>query len=162
MYAFQTGGDVSYKYVTSSGYAYIKPGFGTPPVIGDSLTTTEAKHTLQYISVPLIIKHQIGNKKLSVIPGAGIEANFLTSAKVETEIKDASNLETVTLTKLKGTKLFYWSVVAEAELQYSIDKKVLVSLRPAFRYAISPITKNNVVETFPRSFGIGLGIKIKL
>jgi hypothetical protein len=161
MYALQNGADVAYKYITSSGYAYIKPGFGAPPAVGDSLSTTEAKHTLQYVSVPAVIKYTVTKKKLSLVPGAGIEANFLTSAKVETEIQDASNLETVTITKLKGAKPFYWSITADAELRYNINKKVAVSLRPAFRYAISPITKNNVVETFPHSFGLGAGITIK-
>lgn len=162
IYALQNGADVAYKYITSSGYAYIKPGFGTPPSVGDSLSTTEAKHRLQYVSIPVVIKYTVSKRKLSFTPGAGIEANFLTGAKIETEIKDASNLETVIITKLKGAKSFYWSAIAEAELQYSISKKVSVSFRPAFRYAISPITKNNVVETFPRSFSLGLGVKIKL
>jgi hypothetical protein len=67
----------------------------------------------------------------------------------------------VTITKLKGAKPFYWSITADAELRYSINKKVSVSLRPSFRYAISPITKNNVVETFPRSAGIGVGLTYK-
>ena len=162
IYALQHGADVSYKYVTSSGYAYIKPGFGTPPAVGDSLSAAEAKHNLQYVSVPAMIKYTVSKKNLSFSPGAGIAANFKTGAKVETEIHDASNLETVTITKLSGTKSFYWSVVADAEVQYTINKKVAVSLRPSLRYAISPITKNNDVETFPRSFGIGVGVKIKL
>ncbi len=163
LYALQeSAGSIAYKYIISSGYAYIKPAFGSPPAVGDSLTTTEAKHTLQFVSVPVVIKHSFGKNKLSFIPGAGIEANFLTSAKLETEIKDASNLENVTLNKLKGARSFYWSVTADAEIQYRVNKKISVSLRPAFRYAVSPITKNNVVETFPYSFGIGTGVKIKL
>ncbi len=163
LYALQEStGDVAYKYITSSGYAFIKPAFGSPPVVGDSLTTTQAKHTLQFLSVPLVIKHSFGKKKLTINPGAGVEANFLTSAKVETEITDASNLENVTINKLKGERSFYWSVAANADIQYQVNKKIAVSLRPSFRYAISPITKNNVVETFPYSFGLGATIKIKL
>lgn len=162
LYAQQNGSDVAYKYITSSGYAYIKPGFGTLPSVGDSLSAAEAKHTLQYVSVPAIIKYTVSKKKLSFSPGAGMEANLLTGAKVETEIQNASNFETVTINKLRGTNSFYWSIVAEAEIQFSINKKVSVSLRPAFRYAISPITKNNDVETFPKSFGLGMGVKIKL
>ena len=163
LYALQgPAGDVAYKYITSSGYAYIKPAFGSPPVVGDSLTTTSAKHTLQFVSVPIVIKHSFGKNKLTITPGAGMEANFLTSAKLETEIQDASNIENISINKLKGTKSFYWSVTAEAEIQYRVNKKISVSLRPSFRYAVSPITKNNVVETFPYSFGLGLGIKCRL
>jgi len=162
MYAFQDpAGDIAYKYITSSGYAYIKPGFGTPPAFGDSITTTEAKHSLHSLSVPVVVKYTIGRNRFLFIPGAGIEANFITRAKLETEIEDAANRETVFINKLNGAKSFYWSLVADAELRYNVNKKFSFSLRPVFRYAISPITENNVVETFPYSFGTGLGITYK-
>jgi hypothetical protein len=162
MYALQeSAGSVAYKYVTSSGYAYVKPGFGSPPSVGDSLTTAKGKHTLQHISVPLIIKYTVTKNKISFTPGAGIAANFLTSAKVETEIEDPFNREIVSINKLKGIKSFYWSVVADAEVQYKINSKLSVSIRPSLRYAISPITKNSDVETFPYSVGLGIGIKCR-
>jgi hypothetical protein len=161
MYAFQNGNEVAYKFISSSGYAYIKPAFGAPPAVGDSLSTTEAKHNLQFVSIPLSINYKIGKNKFSISPGAGIEANFLTAAKLETEIKDASNLETVTLTKLNGAKPFYLSVTASTALQYEINKKISLVVRPSYRLALSTITKNNVVQTFPRSFGIGAGLSIK-
>ena len=161
-YAFvDPTGDVAYKYITSSGYAFFKPGFGPQPAVGDSLTTAEAKHTLEHISVPLIIKHTLTNKKISITPGAGIEANFITKANLEVDIEDPFNREIVVVRKLAGTKPFYWSFVADAEVKYNLNKKMLVSLRPVYRHAISPITKNNVVETFPRSFGIGAGMTIR-
>lgn len=162
MYALQDpAGSVGYKYITSSGYTYIKPGFGLPPLAGDSLTTAEAKHTLHSVSIPVAVKYRLSKKRFSFIPGIGIEANFLTSAKLETEIQDASNKEIVFINKLDGSKSFYWSFVADAELQYKVNKKMSVNLRPAFKHALSPITKNNVVETFPYSFGVGLGLTYK-
>lgn len=162
IYALQDpAGDIAYKYITSSGYVYIKPGFGSPPAFGDSLTTTEATHSLHSISVPLIIKYTVGKNRFLFLPGAGLEANFITRAKLETEIEDAANRETVFINKLDGTKSFYWSFMADAELRYNVNNKLSFSLRPVFRYAISPITENNVVETFPYSFGTSLGITIK-
>ena len=161
-YAFQDPtGDVAYKYITSSGYAFIKPGFGPQPVVGDSLTTAEAKHTIENIIVPLTVQYKVLNKKISVIPGASIEANFITKANLEVDIEDPFNREIVVVRKLNGTKSFYWSLVADAELRYSVNKKMSVTLRPVYRYAISPITENNIVETFPHSFGLGAGITIK-
>lgn len=162
IYAFQDpAGDIAYKYVTSSGYAYIKPGFGAPPGFGDSITAAEAKHSLHSLSVPAVIKYTIGRNKFLFIPGAGIEANVITRAKLEIEIEDAANRETVFINKLDGARSFYWSLVADAELRYIVNKKMAFSIRPMFRYAISPITENNVVETFPYSFGAGLGITYK-
>jgi hypothetical protein len=162
IYALQDpAGDIAYKYITSSGYAYIKPGFGPPPAFGDVLTTTEAKHSLHSLSLPVVIKYTVGKNKFLFIPGAGLEANFITRAKLETEIEYANNRETVFINKLNGAKSFYWSLIADAELRYNTNNKLSFSLRPVFRYAISPITENNVVETFPYSFGAGLGMTYK-
>ncbi|MEO8416040.1 MAG: outer membrane beta-barrel protein [Ginsengibacter sp.] len=162
LYALQDpGGDIAFKYITSSGYAYIKPGLGVPPAIGDSLITTDGKHRLQSISIPLMVKYSVGKNKFTISPGAGIEANFLTSAKVETEIEHPSNPEIVFIKKLDGAKPFHWAVVLDAELQYQVSKKLSVNIRAAFRQAISPITKNNVVETFPYSIGTGIGLSLK-
>ncbi len=161
-YAFKDPtGDVAYKYITSSGYAFFKPGFGPQPAIGDSLTTAEAKHTLENISVPLLVKYTVGNKKLTITPGVGIEANFITKANLEVDVEDAFNREIVVVRKLTGTKSFYWSFIADAEVKYKVNQKLSINLRPVYRTAISPITKNNVVETFPNSFGIGAGVTIK-
>ena len=161
-YAFvDPTGDVAYKYITSSGYAFFKPGFGPQPTVGDSLTTAEAKHTLEHISVPFVIKHTLTNKKIAITPGAGIEANFITKANLEVDIEDPFNREIVVVRKLTGTKPFYWSFVADAEVKYNLNKKMSVSVRPVYHHAISPTTKNNVVETYPHSFGIGAGVTIK-
>jgi hypothetical protein len=161
-YAFQDPtGNISYKYITSSGYAYIKPGFGAVPSIGDSLTTAEAKHRTDILSIPLLVKFTALNKRISIVPGVGIEANFITKANLEVDIEDPFNREIVVVRKLNGTKTLYPSFVADAELRYNINKKTAVTLRPVYRYAVSPITKNNVVETFPHSFGIGAGLTIK-
>lgn len=162
MYALQLpGGDIAYKFIASSGYAYIKLNGGPPPAVGDSITTSDAKHLLKHVSVPLSVKYKMGKNKFIVSPVAGVEANFITSAKVEVGVDLASNREIVTVNKLKGIKSFYWSAVAGIEASYQVNKKLSVNVQPLFRYALSPITKGNVVETFPNSFGIGAGVTIK-
>ena len=162
IFAFQEpAGSIAFKYITSSGYAFIKPGLGASPALGDSLNTAEAEHTMQSLSVPLIIKYYREKDKFSLKPGIGIEANLLTSAKVEVEIEETPNREIVFINKLNGAKSFYWSFTVDAEMQYRVNKKLSVTLRPVFRYALSPITEDNVVETFPYSFGLGMGLTRK-
>lgn len=159
MYAMQDpGGDIAFKYITSSGYAYIKPGLGAPSAMGDSIITTEGKHTLQFISVPAVIKYTFTRNKFSFAPGAGIEVNLLTSAKVETEIERPFSPEIVFINKLNGAKSVHWSFVADAEFRYRVNKKLSLNIRPSFRHAMSPMTENNVVETYPYNFGLGLGM----
>jgi len=154
-------GDYAYKYITSAGYGYIRPSFGATPVLGDSLSTAQAKHTLRYITVPIEVRYKIAKGRISIVPGTGIAANFLTATKVETEIKNATDKETVTITSLTGIRHLNWSLTADAEMQYQLDKKTSLNLRPAFRYAISSITKNDDFQTFPYAFGIGLGMTFK-
>jgi len=163
IYAFQDpAGDLAYKYITSSGYAFIKPQTGSPPSFGDSVIATEGKHTIHYVTVPLTIKYRAGKNKFSFIPGVGIEANFLTGTRVETEIQTPSGNEMVFFNELHGAKSFYWSVAADAELRYNLNNKTMLSFRPSFHQSISPITENNIVETFPYSFRWGAGLTIKL
>lgn len=164
IFAFQDpSGDIAYKYITSSGYAYIKPAFGPPPAFGDSLIA-ESKHTLQTFHIPVVATYRLGknDSKISVIPGAGIEAGIVAGARSEVELTDASNHERAIINKLTGTKKLYLSATAGVEFQYKLNKKTSITLQPVFRHAISPITENTVVETFPRSFGIRAALTFKL
>ena len=162
IYAFQDpAGDLAYKYITSSGYAFIKPQTGSPPSFGDSVIATEGKHTIHYVTVPLTIKYRAGKNKFSFVPGVGIEANFLTGTRVETEIQTPSGNEMVFFDNLHGAKSFYWSLAADAEVRYHLNNKTMLSFQPSFHHSISPITENNIVETFPYSFRWGVGLTIK-
>ena len=157
----ENNGNVAYKYNLSSGYAFVKPNFGLPPSVGDSISTSQAQHNLKYFSIPIILKYKLTNKRLSIAPGIGLSANFLTSATIQTEVEDALNKEAVTISKLDGTKLFYAGVIANADIQYKISSKFSLNMIPSFRYAITPVTKNNIVKTYPYSFGLGAGITFR-
>lgn len=162
MYAARKAdGSVAYKYITSSGYGFVKPGFGLPPAIGDSIRSTEAQHNLQTISVPLMISYRVEKNKFSVSPAIGLSANFITSANVKTEVTDALNKEAVTINGLDGMKSFYTGLIADVSLQYNYNSKWSFSLLPSYKYALTPITKGNVVKTFPYSFNMGAGVTYK-
>jgi len=152
-------GKVLYKYVTSSGNAYIKPNFASSPYPGDSLRAEHAQHNLQYIITPLVIKYKlINSNKLILSPGLGFAANFLTNAKIETEVEGVANREHVVINKLEGIKTFNWSLMGDASLDYFVNKKISVNLRSSFSYALSPISSTDDVETFPYNFGLGAGV----
>ena len=152
-------GKVLYKYVTSSGNAYIKPGFASSPYPGDSLRAEHAEHNLQYIITPLVIRYNlISSPKIILSSGFGPAANFLTNAKIETDVEGAANREHVVINKLEGIKTFNWSLVGDASLDYFASKKISLNLRSSFSYALSPISSTDDVETFPYSFGLGAGV----
>jgi hypothetical protein len=161
IYAEPQNGQLAYKYITSSGYGFIEPGLGLFPAIEDSIKSTEAEHTLRVISIPFSISYSFNKNRFSFIPSVGLSANFITSAKVKTEVYDAQNSESVEITRLEGTRKFYTGFVGNINIQYRISRNLALNLLPNFKYALSPITKNNVVKTFPYSFGFGAGITFK-
>ena len=105
--------------------------------------------------------YRFEKNKFSVSPSIGLSANFITSANVKTEVTDALNKEAVTINGLDGMKSFYTGLIADVNLQYNYNSKWSLSLLPGFRYALMPITKGNVVKTFPYSFNMGAGITYK-
>ncbi|HEX9512463.1 MAG TPA: porin family protein [Puia sp.] len=154
-------GAIAYKYNSSSGYAFVKPGFGLPPAVGDSLSAASAQHNLQYIGIPVTLQYKITKGRFSFSPGLGVSFNFLAGARIKTEVENAGNRETVTIDKLQGTKTFYLGLMANANLQYDFSKKWALTIRPGFSYALTSITKNNVVKTYPYSFGAAAGLTYK-
>ena len=154
-------GQVGYKFNSSSGYAYLNPGFSASPAVGDSLSTSITRHHLEYISFPLLLQYRFEKNRWSISPAAGLSANILTAAKIRTDIIDAQNTETIKIAKLEGARPFYLGLTAVADIRYRLDGRWSLSLLAAFRYALTPVTKNNVVETYPYSLGIGTGISYR-
>ncbi len=155
---------LGYKYVTSSGYSYVKPIFGGVPARGDSINSNMGQHHLQYAIIPAMIGYTVfANRYLSVTPGAGVAANILLSTKIRTEIESGyGGGEPVLISKLQGVRAVYFSMQTNVELQYKLGKSTSITLLPSFMYAINSINNNNVVKTYPYSFGLGFGITRRL
>jgi hypothetical protein len=162
IYAVPDGsGKASYEFVTSSGYSFLKSKSLNTAIAGDSLSTTMAKHKIEYLSIPLLFKYTASLKRFSVSPGIGLTANFLTGTSIQTGIKLNSSSETVIISKLNGSKGMYLSASANMDIGYSLNRKWMISLVPSLNYAITPVTENNVVFTYPYCFGFGLGISYR-
>ena len=101
--------------------------------------------------------------KFSVIPAAGISANFITSATVKTEVTDVLSKEAVNINRLKGMRKLFAGFAGDVNLRYeNNNNRWAFNIIPAFKYALMPITKSNAVKTFPYSFGLGAGVTYKL
>jgi hypothetical protein len=163
VYAIRTtSGEVVYKYNLSSGYTFIKPLNGNTPSVGDSVTTTNAQHNLQSVSVPVMALYTKKSGRFSISSGAGLTGNFLTEASLQTEVVDASGREKASFSKLEGLNKFSLGLIVNGALCYKFSDKVSVGFNPTFRYSLTPITKNTIVKTFPYSFMIGAGIAFKM
>ena len=155
-------GNIKYRVNISSGYGYILPSFQNAPVIGDSLKVTAATHKLRYVGIPVAIKYSAKKGKLNFETTAGVTVNFLTKGKLETEVQKGPNNEVDILNNIQGLKSTYISVLTGAGAEYKLTKKLLVTLMPTARFALTPINKGAVVKTFPNSFGLSADLRIRL
>ena len=150
-------GDIKFKYNLSSGYTYITPSFDARPNEGDSLYTTTAYHTLQSISIPVLLKYRFQLRRFTFNPGIGLSANIITSARIETIVEKWSAREKVNLTRLDGLNKFNLGVLITPEMQYRFSKNWGVSILPYFKYSLTPINSGNIVKTYPYNIGLGAG-----
>ncbi len=162
IYVTSEKGQLAYKYIISSGYALINPVSGAPLTLGDSIKSAEAQHNIQSISIPFAVGYTFYKKRFDITPSAGVSANVITRANLQTEISDGQNKTVVSTNKLYGTKKYYTNFLATINLQYNLNKRLALNFTPSFKYALNSITKNNVVNTYPYSIGFGVCATFKL
>ena len=154
-------GKVAFQYNTSSGYGFIKPDFGQPLSVGDSIFCNEAEQNLQSLNVPIMATYTFSKNKFAITPGAGLSFSYVTKASIKTEVTDMLNYETEHIKGLNGLKNFHTSFIADINLQYNFNKRWSINLLPQFRCAITQITKDHIIKTFPYRYGIGAGLTYK-
>ena len=162
LYASSEGnGGINYKIITSSGSAYLKPSFDPSPSPGDSIEAETATSQLNYLSIPLQVAYTIhAGNRLTILPGVGFTANLLVGSKLFTRLQGEGNSENcnIVIRKLQGLDRLNFSAITDAELQYKVASKWSLFMLPSFKYAISSITKEHVVKTYPYNLSLGLGV----
>jgi hypothetical protein len=151
-------GEIRFRYNTSSGYGYLRPSFSASPAVGDSLYADGANHTLKYISIPFMVKYNLGNKHFTFHPGAGVTLNLLTKATLTTDLVDRLQRETESTSTLEGINKSGFSIMLTPEMRYRLSKNFSISLLPYFKFAPVPINKGNVVKSYPYTYGAGVGL----
>lgn len=156
-------GDIQYRYNCSSGYYFIAPKPGSRPLSnGDSLSLAGATNTLQYISIPLAVKYKLVEGKFSIQPVLGAAANILTKEKIETAIVTGSTAEKQVQNGINGLKPVYFSGLLSIEADWQFSKLFGVRLAPTGRFALTSMSKEAAVKTYPAYLGIAAGITLKL
>ena len=155
-------GSVKYRINTSSGYGYVLPSFSSNPVVGDSLYAFTSTHSLQYIGIPLAVTYNVTKGKFKFNALAGISANILTRAKLETTVEKGFNNALETVNNLQGLRKMYFSGMAGVGVDYKLSKKTAVTFAPTMRFALNSINKDATVKSYPMSFGFAVGLKLDL
>ncbi len=156
-------GKVKYRFDCSSGYTYLSPKtVATPTTVGDSISVTESSNKTQYVGIPLAVNYTFSLGKFSIIPTVGAMANFSVKQQIETSLVQGSVKETQTSNNIQGSKETYFNAFTNIAFEYNIGKRWAISFAPGASFALTPITKNATVKSYPNSFGLTSGIKIKL
>jgi hypothetical protein len=154
-------GQVKYRFDCSSGYTYIAPKTGATPVVGDSINAAASTNTLKYIGVPLSVNYHFTLGKFSIVPNVGMMANFLVKQQIQTEIIQGSNKQPETINTIQGMKPTYFNAFTAVAFEYNFSKRIALSIMPSGNFALSSINKDAAVKSYPNSFGVSGGIKIK-
>ena len=154
-------GKVKYRFDCSSGYKYLLPKTGTAPIVGDSINTSASTNNLQYLGIPLAINYNFSFKKFNIIPIVGTVANFLVKQKIETELIQGTTKEKQTINTIQGLKPVYFNAVTGIAFEYNLSKRIALSIMPSGNFALSAINKDAAVKSYPNSFGLSGGVKIK-
>ena len=154
-------GKVKYRFDCSSGYTYISPKTGTTPAVGDSVNAAASTNTLQYLGIPLAINYNFSVGKFNIIPTVGTVANFLVKQQIQTELIQGTTKEKQTINTIQGMKPLYFNAVAGIAFEYDLSKRIALSVMPSGNFALSSINKDAAVKSYPNSFGLSGGVKIK-
>lgn len=155
-------GNVKYRINTSSGYGYILPSYSANPVVGDSLYAFTSTHSLRYIGIPMSVTWSFIKNKFTIGAQAGVSANFLTKARLETTVEKGFDNSVETVNNIQGLKKIYLSGLAGIDIDFKLNKKLSLAVAPTMRFALNSINKNSSVKSFPMSFGSSVGLKIEL
>jgi Outer membrane protein beta-barrel domain len=155
-------GKVKYRVNSSSGYGYVLPLYTANPAVGDSLYALTSTHTLQYLTVPLVVAREVNKGKFSFSARAGISADILLKGRLETTVEKGFDNSTETISNLQGLKKLHFNALAGMGIDYAVSRRVTIAFTPTLRVALTSINKGAVVKSYPTSFGFATGIKIGL
>jgi hypothetical protein len=151
-------GNIQYKISTISGYGYLPSSASVAPNLGDSALTDKSFSKLAYLTIPLIGSYVFKLSRFTILAGAGVCFNFLTSARLESKIEGPSPNGGESVVTMYGLKKVNYGILVKGELQYPINSNWWIHLIPYFKNALSPINMHNALSTYPYNFGIGLGV----
>jgi len=154
-------GEIRYRFNCSSGNSYIPTKNGVPLAAGDSIKANSSTSSLSYLQVPLLASYKINFGRLSLLPSAGFQTNFLLSGELTSSLARPSGDEEV-YSSINGLRPIYFSGVLQPQLNFMINDRISFDLSPNINFSLSPINKETAVRAYQNMFSLGAGVRIKL
>ena len=124
---------------------------------GDTISIkTETSESLQFINIPLTLRYQFGQRKISYFVETGAAISFVKGDKVKITIDDSYTENN----ERDGLRNLNYSLLLSAGIQYNFYKGLFISLKPSFRYSITPVNQVNPLSSYPYYIGAEMGFSI--
>ena len=120
-------------------------------------TPNEINSTSQFISVPLQAGYMLIDRKLGLQINGGLSPDFFLKNSMYDQ---STEIETTQSGKNETFKTMSVSGLGGLELSYRFSKHYRVSLAPGFRYALTPIYKQNSLAS-AKTFVADIGLKFR-
>ncbi len=116
-------------------------------------------NTYRYLSVPIMIRYKLVNKKIGISAGAGISADIFINNQIGNH-KEGVSEQTFNSSNSIYKSLGY-SGLLNLRMDYKLSKRYSFFLEPGFRTALSSFTKASSVNSYPISLNVGTGLRFQ-
>ncbi len=124
---------------------------------GDTLNIkTETSESLQFINIPLTIRYQFGQHKISYFVETGAAISFVKGDKVKITVDDSYTENN----ERDGLRNLNYNLLLSAGAKYNFYKGLSITLKPSFRYSITPVNQVNPLSSYPYYIGAEMGFSI--
>ena len=124
---------------------------------GDTINIkTETSESLQFINIPLTLRYQFGQHKISYFVETGAAISFVKGDKVKITIDDSYTENN----ERDGLRNLNYSLLFSAGAKYNFYKGLSITLKPSFRYSITPVNQVNPLSSYPYYIGAEMGFSI--
>ena len=124
---------------------------------GDTINIkTETSESLQFINIPLTLRYQFGQHKISYFVETGAAISFVKGDKVKITIDDSYTENN----ERDGLRNLNYSLLLSAGAKYNFYKGLSITLKPSFRYSITPVNQVNPLSSYPYYIGAEMGFSI--
>jgi hypothetical protein len=110
----------------------------------NAIAKANAKTTINYLEIPLMVGYQFKFGKVAIAPFAGISVGYLTKSQGMYINKTITGIEEINDANLMTT--FNFNYQLKLQLGYNINDNFMLTLTPQYR--------NNLISVSPKSSGI--------
>jgi hypothetical protein len=127
----------------------------------NAIAKANAKTTINYLEIPLMVGYQFKFGNLAIAPFAGISVGYLTKSQGMYMNKTITGIEEINDANLITT--FNFNYQLKLQLGYNINDNFMLTLTPQYRnnlFSVSP--KSSEISTKYSTIGASFGLSYKL